>query len=184
MPGCCAHAFSSCSEQGLLLCAIRGLFIAVASLALSCAQLSATPWTAARQAPLSTPCPSRSPLQSRERGCLSWDSLPPGSDVGQHLNCLSSTNVHWRLEPGARVTPRARPPLQARLQSAAITAPASWPGNFNPHTQILSSQERLRAGWCHPQGGRRIKGTRAPPPAFPRNPRGRLGFPGPTQGEG
>ena len=26
--------------------------------------------------------------------------------------------------------------------------------------------------------------TRAPPPAFPRNPRGRLGFPGPTQGEG
>ena len=24
----------------------------------------------------------------------------------------------------------------------------------------------------------------APPPAFPRNPRGRLGFPGPTQGEG
>ena len=23
-----------------------------------------------------------------------------------------------------------------------------------------------------------------PPPAFPRNPRGRLGFPGPTQGEG
>ena len=26
--------------------------------------------------------------------------------------------------------------------------------------------------------------TRAPPPGFPRNPRGRLGFPGPTQGEG
>ena len=26
--------------------------------------------------------------------------------------------------------------------------------------------------------------TRAQPPAFPRNPRGRLGFPGPTQGEG
>ena len=26
--------------------------------------------------------------------------------------------------------------------------------------------------------------TPAPPPAFPRNPRGRLGFPGPTQGEG
>ena len=25
---------------------------------------------------------------------------------------------------------------------------------------------------------------RAQPPAFPRNPRGRLGFPGPTQGEG
>ena len=24
--------------------------------------------------------------------------------------------------------------------------------------------------------------TRAPPPAFPRTPRGRLGFPGPTQG--
>ena len=26
--------------------------------------------------------------------------------------------------------------------------------------------------------------TRAPPPAYPRNPSGRLGFPGPTQGEG
>ena len=29
----------------------------------------------------------------------------------------------------------------------------------------------------------RGEGARAPPPAFPRNPRGRLGFPGPTQGE-
>ena len=26
--------------------------------------------------------------------------------------------------------------------------------------------------------------TQVQPPAFPRNPRGRLGFPGPTQGEG
>ena len=33
-----------------------------------------------------------------------------------------------------------------------------------------------------PAGGPAV--TRAPPPAFPRNPRGRLGFPGPTQGEG
>ena len=37
-------------------------------------------------------------------------------------------------------------------------------------------------------GGRRRRDdspavTRAPPPAFPRNPRGRLGFPGPTQGQ-
>ena len=28
-----------------------------------------------------------------------------------------------------------------------------------------------------------FRAARAPPPAFPRNPRGRLGFPGPTQGE-
>ena len=31
---------------------------------------------------------------------------------------------------------------------------------------------------------RRLARARAQPPAFPRNPRGRLGFPGPTQGEG
>ena len=29
---CCAQAFSSCSEQGLLFVAVRGLLIAVASL--------------------------------------------------------------------------------------------------------------------------------------------------------
>ena len=29
---CCARAFSSCSEQGLLFVAVRGLLIAVASL--------------------------------------------------------------------------------------------------------------------------------------------------------
>ena len=29
---CCAQAFSSCSEQGLLLVAVHGLLIAVASL--------------------------------------------------------------------------------------------------------------------------------------------------------
>ena len=29
---CCAHAFSSCGEQGLLFVAVRGLLIAVASL--------------------------------------------------------------------------------------------------------------------------------------------------------
>ena len=29
---CCAQAFSSCSEQGLLFAAVRGLLIAVASL--------------------------------------------------------------------------------------------------------------------------------------------------------
>ena len=30
---CCARAFSSCSERGLLLVAVRGLLIVVASLA-------------------------------------------------------------------------------------------------------------------------------------------------------
>ena len=29
---CCARAFSSCGEQGLLLVAVRGLLVAVASL--------------------------------------------------------------------------------------------------------------------------------------------------------
>ena len=37
------------------------------------------------------------------------------------------------------------------------------------------------------EGCRKSRGspavTRAKPPAFPRNPRGRLGFPGPTQGD-
>ena len=31
-PRCCARAFSSCREQGLLFAAVRGLLIAVASL--------------------------------------------------------------------------------------------------------------------------------------------------------
>ena len=31
--GCCARAFSSCGERGLLFIAVRGLLIAVASLA-------------------------------------------------------------------------------------------------------------------------------------------------------
>ena len=31
-PCCCARAFSSCSERGLLFVAVRGLLIAVASL--------------------------------------------------------------------------------------------------------------------------------------------------------
>ena len=29
---CCTHAFSSCSERGLLFVAVRGLLVAVASL--------------------------------------------------------------------------------------------------------------------------------------------------------
>ena len=33
---CCAWAFSSCGEQGLLFIAVRGLLIAVASLVAEC----------------------------------------------------------------------------------------------------------------------------------------------------
>ena len=33
---CCARAFSSCSEWGLLLVAVRGLFVVVASLVAEC----------------------------------------------------------------------------------------------------------------------------------------------------
>ena len=33
---CCAWAFSSCGEQGLLFVAVRGLLIAVASLVAEC----------------------------------------------------------------------------------------------------------------------------------------------------
>lgn len=51
-------------------------------------------------------------LQNREDACPGAASLA-GSSGGQQLNSISSINVHWTLEPGARVTP----PLQAWLQS-------------------------------------------------------------------
>ena len=46
-------------------------------------------------------------------------------------------------------------------------------------SQVSMRVARGSASWLSSHGR-----TRAPPPAFPRNPRGRLGFPGPTQGEG
>ena len=46
---------------------------------------------------------------------------------------------------------------------------------------VVYAHSKVRPGG---DGGVSPAVTRAPPPAFPRNPRGRLGFPGPTQGEG
>ena len=58
-----------------------------------------------------------------------------------------------------------------------------WPKYWSFSFSIIPSKEipgliSFRMDWLDPAV------TRAPPPAFPRNPRGRLGFPGPTQGDG
>ena len=114
----------------------------------------------------------------KHKDCLTWRAIPsPLSKLKRRLNTLEST--HWAPRDPCRDfrgTWSPLLPLEARPDS---------PGESGMESRDLCLPLRGILGPGHtPRLG--LFGsvvTRAETPAFPRNSRGRLGFPGPTQEE-
>ena len=124
-------------------------------------QLFATPWTAARQASLTI--------------TNSWSLLKLMS-----IESVTLSN-HLILCCPLLLLPSIFSCIRVFSNESAlhIKWPKYWSFSispFNEYSELIS----FRMDWLDLLA---VRG-RAPPPAFPRNPRGRLGFPGPTQGEG
>ena len=113
---------------------------------------------------------------------VGWHHQLSGHGFG--LRGLQETRVATREESGVlgfpsgrALTPRGSLECRGEAGSCSVVLDSVTPWTI-AHQAPLSMEFSRQEYWIGPAV------TRAPPPAFPRNPRGRLGFPGPTQGEG
>ena len=123
---------------------------------------------------------------------MCWQPLWAGVRLPSDSGLPSLQDSGWKRMRGSLLSGRERRKRKEPSEPFPETSiPAFschiWTDNQQGGVPSLLGHQSAAAHPCQPACKKEDIGpavTRAQPPAFPRNPRGRLGFPGPTQGEG